>query len=166
MEKFEKNYMTEEDVKKALNITDFRSITKEKLMEFVSIMPKVDKEVAIAIINQFSNYTDMSQCMVGGLISLCAEAFKYASEGKKEVMNAYMLILEELKEELKNGELTVEEKDKITNKMIDVAEKIDMVNDKHKNWLKDILKGVGNVTLGIAIIGAAILGVSNNKKNS
>lgn len=27
-----KNYLSEEDVKKALNITDFRALTKEKIM--------------------------------------------------------------------------------------------------------------------------------------
>ena len=30
-----KNYMSEDEVKKALNISDFRSLSKEKIMEFV-----------------------------------------------------------------------------------------------------------------------------------
>lgn len=38
---------------KALAIEDFRNISKDKIMEFVSAIPNMDKEVAIKIIEQF-----------------------------------------------------------------------------------------------------------------
>lgn len=161
-----KNYMSEDEVKKALNISDFRSLSKEKIMEFVSIIPKVDKEVAMAIINQFPNYVDMAKNMVGGMMHLCDEALQDAKIGRKDVIESYRMVLETLKEQLNDEKLTVEERNNITDDMIAVAEKIDTVNDKHQIFVKDILTKVGSVTLGVVVLGVAILGGLNNKDNS
>ena len=48
-----KHTLSETEVKKILNIDDFRSISKVKIMDFISLIPKIDKELAINIINQF-----------------------------------------------------------------------------------------------------------------
>ena len=156
-------YKTEEEVKKALDIKDFRSIKKRQIMDFVSIIPMVDKEVAISIINQFPNYTDMAQKMVGGLMKLCDIALKDSQTGKKDVIESYKIVLVTLKDELKDGVVTQEEREKINNRMISIAEKIDDVNDKHNAFIKDIITGVTGTVAGVLIIGAAILGI--NKKN-
>ena len=158
-----KKYMSEEDVKEVLNISDFRSLSKEKVMEFISIIPKVDKEVAMNIINQFPNYVDMAKNMVGGMIHLCDEALQDVKIGKKDVIESYKIVLETLKEQLNDERLTIEEKNKITDDMIAVAEKIDNVNDKHQNFIKDMITKVGSVSLGIVVLGVAILGGLNNK---
>lgn len=160
-----KKMMLEEDVKKALNITDFRSLSKEKIMEFVSIIPKVDKEVAISIINQFPNYTDMAKDMVGGMINLCDNALQDAKVGRKDVIESYRVVLETLKEELNKGDLSVDDRKRITDDMLVVAEKIDAVNDKHLEFLKDTLKKVGGTIAGVVVVGVAILGAIDSNKN-
>lgn len=43
------NLVSEEQVKEALQINKFCEISKDKIMEFVSLIPNMDKEVAIAI---------------------------------------------------------------------------------------------------------------------
>lgn len=48
-----KNLKSAEEVKNLLEIDSSRNITKEKVIEFVSQIPNMDKEVAINIINQF-----------------------------------------------------------------------------------------------------------------
>lgn len=158
-----KNYMSEDEVKKALNISDFRSLSKEKVMEFISIIPKVDKEVAMSIINQFPNYVDMAKNMVGGMIHLCDDALQDSKIGRKDVIESYKIVLETLKEQLNDDKLTVAERNRITDDMIAVAEKIDAVNDKHNNLIKDMITKVGSVTVGVVLLGVAILGGLNNK---
>ena len=54
--KLPKRYVSEKSVKQALGIDSFRNLSKDKIMEFASMIPYMDKDVAIAIINQF-------QCM-------------------------------------------------------------------------------------------------------
>lgn len=161
-----KNYMSEEEVKEVLEISDFRSLSKEKIMEFVSIIPKVDKEVAIAIINQFPDYVDLAKNMVGSMMKLCDNVLQDSRIGKKEVIESYRLVLETLRDRLANERLTLKERNKITDDMIEIAEKIDMANDKHNLFAKDVLKRIGNVTLGVVVLGAAILGGTNNRGNS
>ncbi|MBR1984833.1 MAG: hypothetical protein IKA31_03745 [Clostridia bacterium] len=160
-----KKMMLEEDVKKALNITDFRSLSKEKIMEFVSIIPKVDKEVAISIINQFPNYADMAKDMVSGMIKLCDNALQDAKVGRKDVIESYRVVLETLKEELNKGDLSIDDRKRITDDMLVVAEKIDAVNDKHLEFLKDTLKKVGGTIAGVVVVGVAILGAIDSNKN-
>ena len=47
---------TEEQVKAAIGISDWRHLSKDKLMNFVSVLPNVDSEVAIRIIEQFPEF--------------------------------------------------------------------------------------------------------------
>ena len=51
--KIRKRYHSEEAVKKALKIESFRNLTKDKVMEFTSMIPYMEKEVALEIIKQF-----------------------------------------------------------------------------------------------------------------
>ncbi len=53
MKNLPRRYVSEESVKKALKLDSFRNLSKEKVMQFASMIPYMDKEVAIAIINQF-----------------------------------------------------------------------------------------------------------------
>ncbi|MEG1565996.1 MAG: hypothetical protein RR342_04625 [Bacilli bacterium] len=54
-------------------------------MEFVSIIPKVDKEVALSIINKFPNYVEMSKDMVGGMINYVTMPSKTQKMGEKKL---------------------------------------------------------------------------------
>ena len=48
-----KTLVSVEEVKNALKIDSFRNLSKDKIMEFVSLIPNMDKEVAINIIEQY-----------------------------------------------------------------------------------------------------------------
>ena len=133
-------------------------------MDFVSIIPNIDKEVAISIINQFPNYTDMAKEMVNGLMKLCEIALNDAKTGRKDVIEAYKLVLETLREQLKDGKITPEERKTINGQMILIAEQIDNVNDKHNAFVKDIVTKVGGTIAGVLLIGVAILGVNGKNK--
>ena len=94
--------MTEEEVKKELGVQDFRSITKDKLMQFVSIIPKLDRELAIKIIEQFPSYADMATSMVGNLIDLCNNALENSKITEKEAIEAYKYCLETIRSEIES----------------------------------------------------------------
>ena len=159
-----KNILTEEEVKKELGIVDFRTITKDKIMHFVSLMPKLDKELAIKIIEQFPSYATMATSMVTNLIDMCNNALTNSKITEKEAIEAYKYVLETIRMELEDGEVTPEEKEKYNNQMIEVADKISEIDVRNKKWLENIVKyGTSAVCITLAV-GAAILGV-NSKKN-
>ena len=53
--KIRKRYHSEEAVKKALKIESFRNLTKDKVMEFTSMIPYMEKEVALEKIKKNMN---------------------------------------------------------------------------------------------------------------
>lgn len=159
-----KKLMTEEQVKQELGIVDFRTITKDKIMNFVSLMPKLDKELSIKIIEQFPNYASMATSMVNNLMDMCNNALESNKVTEKEAIEAYKYVLETIRVELKDEEFTAAEKEKFTKQMIEVADKISEINVKNKKWLENIIK-YGSSTLAVAlVVGAAILGVNQNQK--
>lgn len=159
-----KKLLTEEEVKKELGILDFRSITKDKIMQFVSLMPKLDKELAVKIIEQFPSYATMATSMVTNLIDMCNNALENSKVTEKEAIEAYKYVLETIRMELEDGEATPEEKEKYNQQMIEVADKISEIDVRNKKWLEGIIK-YGSSVLGITlVVGAAILGVNSNKQ--
>lgn len=152
--------ITQEQVLKALNIESFRNLSKDKIMEFVSLIPNMDKDVAISIINQFPAYAELASNMVVQLNAMCDAALKENSISQKEAIEAYKLILDSLSEVLKKEDISSEERDAITDKMILVADKISAKDTENKEFINNILKYGTPIIGGILILGAAILGVN------
>ena len=159
-----KNILTEEEVKKELGIVDFRTITKDKIMQFVSLMPKLDKELAIKIIEQFPSYATMATSMVTNLIDMCNNALSNSKITEKEAIEAYKYVLETIRMELEDEEVTPEEKAKYNNQIIEVADKISEIDVRNKKWLENVVKYGTSAACVTLAVGAAILGV-NSKKN-
>ena len=69
--KIRKKYYSEEAVKKALQIDSFRNLSKEKVMEFTSIIPYMEKEVAMEVIKQFPVYVDFAKTVIEHYTQIC-----------------------------------------------------------------------------------------------
>lgn len=152
--------VSEEQVKKALKIDSFRNLSKDKIMEFVSLIPQMDREVAISIINQFPEFAASANQMIAQLNVLCDRAMNSNDKSQLLSIQAYKQILDELSKMLEDGNLTFDEKEKITEQMIAVADKISMKDTENKKWLGNVLKVGGGIILFVIGIGAAILGVN------
>ena len=151
---------TENDVKKALAIDSFRNISKDKIMEFVSAIPNMDKEVAIKIIEQFPSYAESANNMIAQLNTLCSNAMKENGESQKEVIGTYKKILDDLGELLKKDTNTAEERAQITKQMIEVADRISAKDTENKEFLSGITKYGGHIIVSALVLGAVILGVN------
>ena len=57
--------------KKALKIESFRNLTKDKVMEFTSMIPYMEKEVALEIIKQFPVYVEFVESAIENYTQLC-----------------------------------------------------------------------------------------------
>ena len=155
-----KALISEESVKKALNIESFRNLSKEKIVEFISLIPNMDKDVAISIINQFPAYAEMAGNMIAQLNTMCDSAIKEAGKSQKESIESYKLILSELGNLLQKDNISAEERALITDKMILIADRISAKDSEYKEFLLDALKIGVPVLGGALLLGAAILGVN------
>ncbi len=150
---------TEEAVKKALNIDSFRNISKDKIMDFIFLIPSMDKDIALAAINQFPNYVEMTTSMVKGLISLCDYALKSSEGTHKESIDAYKQILNIINDDLKREDIP-EERENHYKRMIEVADKIANKDTEYKELVKFIIKCSGKLLAGTLIAGVCILGIN------
>lgn len=156
-----KNFLvSEDDVKKALNIENFRNISKDKIMEFVSLIPQMDKDVAMAIINQFPAYSESALNMIMQLNVMCDKLLASNKASQTDAIEAYKKVLETLRESILKDDITPEERDKITKQMIEVADKISAKDTENKKFLKDLFKTGAGVLSVVIVVGATILGVN------
>lgn len=143
--------LTENDVKQKLGIKDFRRINKNQLIQFVSAIPDMDREVAIACVNQFPHFKEYSLAIIDHYYALCDKAIN--NDGK-EAIEAYQIILDELRNLLNNRKLRKQERQYIIEKMIDIGSRIEIVEDKKRGFAKHVLHTVA----GVAIIGIGAAG--------
>ena len=109
--------VSEEQVKKALQIDSFRNLSKDKIVEFASLIPHMDKDVAIAIINQFPAYVESSRNMIEQYNAMCDKVLQSNDDSRKDAVMAYKTILDDLSILLKQDDITPEQQEKITDTM-------------------------------------------------
>lgn len=152
--------VSEDQVKKALQIDSFRNLSKDKIMEFASLIPHMDKDVAIAIINQFPACAESSRNMIEQYNVMCDKVLQSNDDSRKDAVMAYKTILDDLSILLKQDGITPEQQEKITDKMILVADKISDLHEDNRAFLEGIIKYGTPLISGALLLGAVILGVN------
>lgn len=136
--------LTEQKVLKKLAIPDFRHMTKEKVMDFAQMVYRMDPEVAKAAIAQFPEYVKMASGMVmtyEGIIEKIMDAGKADMAAFCDACNS---IIASLQEQLKQENLSDEEREKLNDKMIQVA---NMIGDKMSENRMFSLKVLGTAAV-------------------
>ena len=157
----EYNLLDESQVKSMFGVDDFRKIKKSQIIQFASSIPNMQKEVAIACINQFANFKEYSNIIVKHYYDLCDKVL--ASDPDDSII-AYRTIIDSMKALLDSGDTSEETKQLIIHDMIVVAEKLEIREDKKREYKGKVLQIAGAVgSLAITIAGA-LLGVRITKK--
>jgi len=160
-----KTLVSVEEVKNALKIDSFRNLSKDKIMEFVSLIPNMDKEVAIKIIEQYPAFAKLSESMVAQLNKMCDTALEKNEESQRLTIHAYKQILDELSNQLHMEDISKEEREKITKQMIEIADKISVKDTENKEFIDKMVKYSTGFAIGALVLGAAILGVNIKGKD-
>lgn len=162
-----KTLISVEGVKNALNIDSFRNLSKDKIMEFVSLIPNMDKEVAIKIIEQYPTFVKLSESIIGQLNKMCEVALEKNEESQKVVIEAYKQILDELSNQLhiKGKDLSKEECERIIEQMVEIADKISIKDTENKAFIDKLVKYSTGFAIVIIVFGAVILGVNVKEKD-
>lgn len=150
----------EQQVKNVLGIDSWRNLSKEKIMEFVSLIPNMDKEVAISIVNQFPAYTEMAKCMIAELGKTCDKAMSENTSSQNQVLAGYRKTIDTLAELVNRDDISPEERAEITRLMIEVADKMAAKDTENKEFLAWTIKAGGYLVLCLVVVGGAILGIN------
>lgn len=131
-----KNLISIDDVKRALNVDDFRKVTKDKIMEFVSLIPSMDKEVAMEIIKQFPSFVDFGTTVIEQLRLLVDEALKANDDSQSASLDAYRKVLDELSILLQKEHINEEERKWIVKEMMSAVDKMSIKDTENKKFFR------------------------------
>ena len=149
---------TEQQVLKKLDIPDFRHLTKEKVIAFATMVPKMNPEVAKKALEQFPNFASTSLDVLKEYRSVIQEAMEDDRESMRSCYDMYNRVMDSLEKMLDNDDLTFEQKTYILDQMQEVAAAVaDKDSEKSRNRLK-LIGVIGGVAAAIVAALASSLG--------
>ena len=152
------------DEKRALEIMqkdNFRNLSKDNVMQLVSILDKVDPEVAKEIIAQIPealHYMIDTEKIIGDSVNRGIESIEHSLDSCYYTED---ILVETLKEEIRNAD-TFAQKQYYIEKMEKASVRKQALHEEHTNRVSTILQWFG----GALVFSAGIaLGVFFNKAN-
>lgn len=149
---------TERQVLKKLDIPDFRHLTKEKVIAFATMIPRMDPEVAKKALEQFPNFASTSLDILKEYRGIIEEAMADDKESMLACYEMYGRVMDSLEKLLDNDDLSFDEQTYILGQMREVADAVaEKDTEKANNRLK-MLGIVGGVAAAIVAALASALG--------
>ncbi|MRJ47077.1 hypothetical protein [Fundicoccus ignavus] len=155
--------ISEEKAKEMIGISNWREMSKNKIVDFINLIPNIDREVAMKAIEQFPAYANLSKEMVTQLYGLTQKALESNEQSNSASIKAYQSILDELGIILQKENISTEERQYVIDKMVEVADKISVKDIENKDLLDKWLRYGGTVASGLLVLGSVILGVKSGK---
>lgn len=148
---------TEVQVLKKLDIPDFRHLTKDKVIAFATMIPKMEPEVAKKALEQFPNFASTSLAVMKEYRGVLEDTMRDERESSQICYDMYSRVMDALENILEEDNLSFEEKTYILNQMKDVADEVSKKDCEKANNRIKILSVAGGVAAAIvAILGSTI----------
>ena len=151
--------LTEQKVLRKLGIQDFRHMTKEKVTGFVSMLPRMDPEVAKKALEQFPDFTKTAIAITTDLKDGLEKLVGSNANNMREINAACRSILDSLEAELAREDRSEEERARIIDSMLQVAQLMSEKDTENKAFLREVGKYAAGACLVVVFALAAVLGV-------
>ena len=152
-----KKPLNEQKVLDKLGIDDFRHLSKEKVIEFVSLVPNMEPEVAKAAIEQFPEFSSVMKSIMIDYKQEIESALNQNDDTVKKYYNACDKILDDT-------DLDLNEKMQIIDKMQEVQKMMDEKDSENKKFIRDVLTIAGVVIVTVAGTAISLLGGDSKLK--
>ena len=158
---------TELQVLKQLDIPDFRHLTKDKVITFASMIPRMDPEVAKKTLEQFPNFASTSLDIMKEYREIIETASDDDRESTQKCYEMYDRVMSSLERILQEDKLTFDEKTYILDQMKFVADEVSRKDSEKSNNRLKIFSIAGGVAAGIVAVLGSIIGsnIIANKSN-
>ncbi len=151
-----KRRYSEDAVLKILDIPDFRHLTKDKAIEFVSMIPQMDPQVATKALEQFPQLKDAALGMAKDYKEAMVKAIDADNEDAKPLYATINAIIDSLQKELDKEEITTQERHFIIEQMKELAQLQRQAHKDNQNFKLKIM-GIGGGV--VAVLGMALVAV-------
>ncbi|MEU1792259.1 hypothetical protein ABZ553_41565 [Streptomyces sparsogenes] len=148
-------YKNEAEIMQALGIDSWRNLSKDKMIRFAAMMPDMDTEVALKIVEQFPVFKDFAKDAVDAMEKAHQSTLSANKQSQKHVHRAFREIREILKGELSKDDLSWEEK-KFLIEQIQETGRLEFQKDsENKKFLDAALRKVmvgAGAAIGLAVV--------------
>jgi len=152
--------LTEREVLYQLDIPDFRHMSKDKVMTFVSMLNSMEPEVAKKAIEQFPEFSRMALEALQDYKGVMEKSIDANSASSKQCFDIYNEIVSALKKCLERPDLPFEETKYYIEQMKEIAQMAEAKDSENKSFLWKALV-LGALTV-IAVVGTGITALGGN----
>lgn len=138
-----------------LNVNSFREVSKDKILDFMSLLPGMEPEVAKSALDQFPQFASCASKALGEFKNLAEQAILSSDDDLTAMLKCRLSTIEILSQMLEDDDLTFEQKMMVAN----IMTQLNIMNseDVRQNYRfkSDTMEMV--LTLFIVVIGAAVV---------
>ena len=153
-----KRLLSEQQVLKKLNIPSFRNLTKQKAIEFVSMIPEMDPEVAKRVLEQFPILADTILKMGRDYKDVLIKGITEESSNNRASLEALTAIVDVITKQLEKEDLTSDERMQLNENLMTLADMISKKDTENKKFIVKVVTIGGTVVLVISSVIVALLG--------
>lgn len=157
--------LSEVEVLKALDISDFRHMTKDKVMSFASMLRDMDPEVAKQVLEQIPEFARLSLEALQDYKEIIEKAQDNASASSKQCLELYNEVIRALKTCLNKEDLPFEEKKYYVEKMMEIAKMAGEKDTENKHFYWGTIAAGAAVVISVIIFGPPFCGLHSNAYN-
>ena len=154
--------LTEAKVLRKLDIPDFRHLTKDKVVSFVSMLPQMDPDVAKHALEQFPAFAETSLAIVGCLKDSLGTIISGNAENMAEFNARCQEALAALEAELMREDLTDEGRKLVIDGIMGIIEAIAQKDSENKEFHRGIFRDVLWACVAVVLCLVAPLGIKMN----
>jgi len=164
-------YTNEDQIKRKLGIESWRNLSKSNVIKFAAMMPDMDREVALKIIQQFPAFTKFALEIVDAIGKAHEKTLAANKQSTDHVYQALQDTREILRGELDKDGLSPEDREKIFDRLMELARMASQKNTEDKQFLADALNKMAIVggavaALALAFVGGKFVAESGDKPES
>lgn len=152
--------LSEEKVLKQLGINSFREMSKDKIMEFSSMITDMEPEVAIKALEQFPNFMELSTSVISTVKDTLQTLIKGNDENEKEQLKMCSTVIDALQSELSLENISSEERARIESELLSVLSIIRDMNVENKKFRRETITKILSFGGMIIAIGASLIGAN------
>lgn len=149
---------TEQDILDEIGAQDWRSIKKEQLINFVTSIPNMDKELAIKCIEQFPNFKDYSQEVIKCLFLIYNDVINDNKQSRNDTIATYKSQIDMLNELSLRENTSPEDKRFFIETSVEISHEIFETHKMNNDLLHKIINSATAVCGGAIMVGGALLG--------
>lgn len=149
---------SEEEVKRALGISSFRELSKERMLAFAAAMPDMASEVRMKLIEQLPAFEKFALDAVSAVERAFDSSLSSNQRSQDQATEAFSEVRGLIKGELDRDDLSEDHRRFLIQSALSTAEAQALTDSENKNFLAGALRTVGATAAIVAAAAVVMVG--------